>query len=81
MKSIAIPQRVMSLVLSFVLTLTLAGPGVTDGIAFQAAPASTPAPAPSGSDYTGQGEPATAEELQSLVAPIALYPDASWRRS
>jgi hypothetical protein len=26
--------------------------------------------------YSGQGVPATAEELQSLVAPIALYPDA-----
>ena len=35
--------------------------------------------APTGStasNYPGQGEPATAEELQSLVAPIALYPDA-----
>ena len=30
----------------------------------------------SASDYSGQGVPATAEELQSLVAPIALYPDA-----
>ena len=26
--------------------------------------------------YPGQGAPMTAEELQSLVAPIALYPDA-----
>jgi Protein of unknown function (DUF3300) len=35
--------------------------------------------APTGSaasNYPGQGVPATAEELQSLVAPIALYPDA-----
>jgi Protein of unknown function (DUF3300) len=30
--------------------------------------------APSG--YSGQGVPLTAEELQQLVAPIALYPDA-----
>lgn len=30
----------------------------------------------SGSDYSGQGLPYTAEELQALVAPIALYPDA-----
>ena len=26
-------------------------------------------------DYSGQGQPLTTEELQSLVAPIALYPD------
>jgi hypothetical protein len=26
--------------------------------------------------YSGQGAPLTAEELQGLVAPIALYPDA-----
>lgn len=29
----------------------------------------------SGSDYSGQGLPYTTEELQSLVAPVALYPD------
>src|SRR5208283_867171 len=28
------------------------------------------------SEYPGQGAPQTAAELQSLVAPIALYPDA-----
>src|SRR6266705_2034156 len=26
--------------------------------------------------YSGQGVPLTAEELQQLVAPIALYPDS-----
>ena len=26
--------------------------------------------------YSGQGAPLTAEELQGLVAPIALYPDS-----
>ena len=26
--------------------------------------------------YSGQGVPLTADELQQLVAPIALYPDA-----
>ncbi len=31
---------------------------------------------PSASDYSGQGAPMTAAELQGLVAPIALYPDA-----
>jgi len=30
--------------------------------------------APAG--YSGQGAPLSAEELQRLVAPIALYPDA-----
>jgi hypothetical protein len=33
-------------------------------------------PAPAGSDYSGQGAPQTTAELQGLVAPIALYPDA-----
>ena len=35
--------------------------------------------APTGSaasSYPGQGVPATADELQSVVAPIALYPDS-----
>src|SRR5271165_3892617 len=39
------------------------------------APPSTPTSAPA-SDYSGQGAPMTAAELQGLVAPIALYPDA-----
>ena len=34
-------------------------------------------PAPTGSTgYSGQGAPLSADELQQLVAPIALYPDA-----
>src|SRR5690242_21200052 len=34
-------------------------------------------PSPSGaSEYSGQGAPLSAQELQQLVAPIALYPDA-----
>src|SRR5271166_4583827 len=41
----------------------------------EAAPPSTPTSAPA-SDYSGQGAPMTAAELQGLVAPIALYPDA-----
>jgi len=32
--------------------------------------------APAASSYTGQGAPLSANELQSLVAPIALYPDS-----
>ena len=31
---------------------------------------------PGATGYSGQGVPLTAEELQQLVAPIALYPDA-----
>jgi len=31
---------------------------------------------PSGTGYSGQGVPLTANELQQLAAPIALYPDA-----
>jgi len=38
-------------------------------------PASGSSSAPA-SGYPGQGAPMTAQELQSLVAPIALYPDA-----
>ena len=33
-------------------------------------------PPPSGSTYTGQGAPLSPQELQSLLAPIALYPDS-----
>jgi Protein of unknown function (DUF3300) len=36
----------------------------------------TTEPPPSTSDYSGQGAPQTPAELQALVAPIALYPDA-----
>jgi Protein of unknown function (DUF3300) len=31
---------------------------------------------PSGDAYSGQGAPLTAQDLQAIVAPIALYPDA-----
>ena len=34
------------------------------------------APSPEANSYSGEGEPLSAEELQALVAPIALYPDA-----
>jgi len=34
-------------------------------------------PAPTGStEYSGEGAPLSANELQQLVAPVALYPDA-----
>src|SRR5271154_881465 len=50
------------------------GPGAVTGMASQST--ETPPANNAASSYPGQGVPATAEELQSLVAPIALYPDA-----
>jgi len=61
--------------LAYLLSLTLIianVPGV-----FSEAQEQQGAPAPtSSSGYSGQGAPQTQEELQNLVAPIALYPDA-----
>jgi hypothetical protein len=58
-----------------ILAAVLCGPLVawTTPIDAHAAQTQTPPPA---SDYSGQGAPMTAAELQGLVAPIALYPDA-----
>src|ERR1700734_2236883 len=56
-------KRVLSAALSLLLILTTMPAGV---VAQQPPPAA----------YPGQGAPLTAEELQGLVAPIALYPDA-----
>lgn len=58
-------KRVLSAALSFLL--------VTATLPFGAA-AQSPSTASPG--YSGQGAPLSAEELQQLVAPIALYPDA-----
>lgn len=55
-----------------VLLLIATMPEVTAATAYQDQQPGAPAP----SSYTGQGAPQTAQELQSLVAPIALYPDA-----
>src|SRR5215469_1162018 len=61
-------RQLLSFVLCFALLL-IAVPSDTGAAAiFQSA-------ALSGSDYSGQGLPLTSEELQSLVAPVALYPD------
>jgi hypothetical protein len=57
-------------VLSATLCGTLIALTTPISAAFQS---QTPAPA---TDYSGQGAPQTAAELQALVAPIALYPDA-----
>jgi hypothetical protein len=59
-------KQVLSALLSFLLVFT-AGP-------FEAAGQQ---PAPTGSNgYSGQGAPLSADALQQLVAPVALYPDA-----
>jgi len=60
------PRTILAYLLSFTLLLAT----VTGGDAWSQTP-----PPPSAS-YTGQGVPLTAEELNSLVSPIALYPDA-----
>jgi Protein of unknown function (DUF3300) len=59
-------KRLLSTVLSFLL--------VINAVPFEAAGQQ---PTPTGSTgYSGQGAPLSADELQKLVAPIALYPDA-----
>src|SRR5450755_48920 len=73
MAYIARAKQTLSFGLSVVLVFTLA-PGIGTGMAQQSTP-SSPA-ASTASAYTGQGVPQTAEELQALVAPIALYPDS-----
>jgi uncharacterized membrane protein YgcG len=64
----------LSVALCLVLIVATMGSGADAAMMYQsqgAAPASAPS-----SGYSGQGTPETAEELQGLVAPIALYPDA-----
>src|SRR5271170_1272546 len=57
--------KALSVTLCFILVAITMPPEIGG----QATPTPTPA-------YSGQGAPLTAEELQALVAPIALYPDA-----
>jgi hypothetical protein len=58
-------KQVLSAALSFLLVFTTMPVG-----------GQQPAPPPDSGGYAGQGVPMTAQELQALVAPIALYPDA-----
>jgi hypothetical protein len=51
-------------------------PGTGTRLAAQAIGSTLPTSTAAAPAYTGQGVPQTAEELQALVAPIALYPDA-----
>jgi hypothetical protein len=59
-------RQLLSMTLSFLLLITTAP---FEAGAQQAAPTSS-------TEYSGQGAPLSADELQQLVAPIALYPDA-----
>ncbi|HEX8814506.1 MAG TPA: DUF3300 domain-containing protein [Terriglobales bacterium] len=60
-------KQILAVVLSGILP---SAPGTTYVFAQESpTPSSTPT-------YSGQGVPLSAEELQGLVAPIALYPDA-----
>jgi hypothetical protein len=62
----AFMKQLLSITLSFLL-ITNAVPSEAVG----------QQPAPTGSTgYSGQGAPLSADQLQQLVAPIALYPDA-----
>jgi len=64
-------EKILPCLLSFLL-ITATMPQAGGVMMYQDQPS---APAPS-SGYSGQGAPETAAELQALVAPIALYPDA-----
>jgi hypothetical protein len=59
-----------------VMLVTNTVPGAGTRMAAQAIGSTLPTSTPAAPAYTGQGVPQTAEELQALVAPIALYPDA-----
>jgi Protein of unknown function (DUF3300) len=72
----ALKKQTLSVVLCLVLTLATMGSGADAAMLYQS-PSSTPeSSSGSSSNDSGQGAPQTAEELQALVAPIALYPDA-----
>ena len=73
MRDVARVKQSLSLGLSIVLVFTI-GPGAATGMGYQSS--GTASATGTASDYPGQGVPATAEELQAVVAPIALYPDA-----
>ena len=67
-------KRVLSAVLCLAL-IAVTMPIDAGAIMFYQGQDAAPAPSAT-SDYSGQGAPMTASELQGLVAPIALYPDA-----
>jgi len=62
-------RQALAFALGFVVLLFSLPTGSGAAALFQAASLS-------GSDYSGLGLPFTTEELQNLVAPVALYPDS-----
>src|SRR5271166_3627626 len=75
MSSIGLRKQALSLFLSAILVFTVVA-SESGAMAYQSQETPSATTAGSSSDYSGQGTAATADELQSLVAPIALYPDA-----
>jgi len=65
-------KKILVSLLSCVLVLTT----MPKDDAWSQTPAAQTAPGGTSSSYGGQGAPLSANELQQLVAPIALYPDA-----
>ena len=65
-------RKLLACLLSYVLILSTS-PGVT---ASSQTPQTGKAPSSAPSSYSGQGTPLTTGEIDSLVSPIALYPDA-----
>ena len=68
--NLTLGKRIVSAAMCVSLVAITTPIDASAAMAYQA-PATT-----STSDYSGQGAPLTAAELQGLVAPIALYPDA-----
>lgn len=62
-------KRAISVILGLLLTMVTTPIDVSAMMMFTQA-------ATSNADYSGQGSPMSAAQLQGLVAPIALYPDA-----
>ena len=69
--NVTLGKKILSAALCVPLVLVTTPIDVSAMVYQSPTTASTPTP-----DYSGQGAPLTAAELEGLVAPIALYPDA-----
>ena len=63
-------------ILAYLLSLSLVLVTIPEPLALSQTEESQAPPNGSSSSYTGQGAPLSEQELDSLVSPIALYPDA-----
>ena len=70
------PSTELKKFLACLLALILVQTTIADGSAWSQTPEAQSTPGSSASSQSGQGVPLTTEELNSLVSPIALYPDA-----